>query len=66
MVREANLMATKLSLPMWTNEEIEMELRELHLHIQELELKGDNADHAKAKRDMLQHALTVRNSSIKA
>lgn len=58
--KENNLMALKLSLPMWSNEEINMELIELRAHIQELELAGHDASYFKNKTELLQQTLKTR------
>lgn len=59
-IHKPNLMSLKLSLPMWSNEEILMEIEELNRYIQDLEVAEQNASYFINKRQLLQDALKAR------
>jgi len=58
---ENNLVALKISLPMWSNEEIELEIKELKAHIQDLEILGKDPSYFENKLNMLLQALKTRS-----
>jgi hypothetical protein len=58
--KENNLMALKLSLPMWSNEEINLEITELKAYIQDLTIAGQGASYFKNKLSLLEQALRTR------
>lgn len=63
-----NLLTLKISLPMWTNDEIQQEIQVISAHISALKLMAktpsieNNINYFKQKRDMLKAALRTRNA----
>ena len=55
-----NLMVVKASIPMWSNEQIQMEIDELNQYIIDLKIDEQDTSYYEQKKELLENVLKAR------